>query len=108
LRERVTAYLEMTSAEVASRRLPMMRPLPLVLPDQQEARQAAHLEYFLGGDVLVAPVLEPGGHLSVWVPPGEWAGLDGAPDLAGPRWVDMTVSLEAIPAWSREGKEVLA
>jgi alpha-D-xyloside xylohydrolase len=97
----------MTSAEVASRRLPMMRPLPLVLPEQQEARQAAHLEYFLGDDVLVAPVLEPGGHLSLWVPPGEWVGLEGAPTLAGPQWVDTTLSLEAIPAWSRKGKQVL-
>ena len=102
------SYLEMTSSEVASRQLPMMRPLPLVLPQRQEARLAAHLEYFLGGDVLVAPVLEPGGQVSLWVPPGEWVGLDGAPTLAGPRWVDTTLSLEAIPAWSRKGKDVLA
>jgi alpha-D-xyloside xylohydrolase len=108
LRERLMSYLEMTSAEVASRQLPMMRPLPLVLPERQEARQAAHLEYFLGGDVLVAPVLEPGGQVSLWVPPGEWVGLDGAPTFAGPRWVDTTLSLEVIPAWSRKGKDVLA
>ena len=107
LRERLTSYLEMASSEVASRRLPMMRPLPLVLAEQQEARQAAHLEYFLGGDVLVAPVLEPKGRLNLWVPPGEWVGLDGAPTLAGPQWVDTTLSLEAIPAWSRKGKQVL-
>jgi alpha-D-xyloside xylohydrolase len=79
----------------------------LVLPEQQEARHAAHLEYFLGGDVLVAPVLKSGGDLNLWVPPGEWVGLDGAPTLAGPHWVELTLSLEAIPAWSRKGKEVL-
>jgi len=107
LRARLASYLERTSAEVASRQLPMMRPLPLALSGQREASQAAHLEYFLGNDVLVAPVLGPGGHLGVWMPPGEWVGLEGAPDVIGPRWVDTTLSLEAIPAWSRKGKEVL-
>jgi alpha-D-xyloside xylohydrolase len=100
-------YLAEVSRDVAVRGLPMMRPLPLALPGDMTARAAAHREYLLGDDVLVAPVLEPGGRVTLWVPPGKWEGLDGGPALDGPAWQTAQLGLDQVPAWSRPGIQVL-
>ena len=53
--------------------MPVVRPLYLQYPDQQEAYATAGNEYLYGPDVLVAPVTTPGHHrrrTSVWFPPG--------------------------------------
>jgi alpha-D-xyloside xylohydrolase len=107
LRPRLRNYLASVAAESATTGVPMMRPMPLAVPELPEAR-AATLQYLLGPDVLVAPVLQAGGELSLWVPPGEWSGIAGAPDLQGPGWATVTLELEALPGWTRRGAEVLA
>jgi alpha-D-xyloside xylohydrolase len=107
LRARLRPYLERVAAEAADAGTPMMRPMPLAFPGDRAARDAS-LQYLLGADVLVAPVLEPGGTVRVWAPPGEWTGLAGAPPLAGPGWHAVTVALATPPAWVRRGAEVLA
>jgi alpha-D-xyloside xylohydrolase len=80
--------------------VPVMRPMVLACPGDRSARDA-DLQYLLGDDILVAPVLQPGGRLTVWIPPGGWYGLRGAPDLEGPGWVDLRLDLAAVPAWTR-------
>jgi alpha-D-xyloside xylohydrolase len=107
LRPRLRGYLATVAAESASSGTPMMRPMPLAFPDARDAK-AATLQYLLGPDVLVAPVLQPGGEISLWVPPGEWIGIAGAPDLDGDGWVSLTLGLDALPGWSRRGVEVVA
>ncbi|MDX6273437.1 MAG: alpha-D-xyloside xylohydrolase [Frankiales bacterium] len=94
-------YLEVVSAETSSTGTPFMRPMPLAFPRDRAAR-SAHLQYLLGPDLLVAPVLQPGGAVRVWAPEGGWTGLAGAPPLHE-GWNDIVVSLSAMPAWVRPG-----
>jgi alpha-glucosidase len=62
-------------------------------------------QYFLGADLLVAPVLEPGAITRrVIVPPGRWVDLFGGPtELAGPAEVEVAVTLDEIPVFRRSG-----
>jgi alpha-D-xyloside xylohydrolase len=102
LRHRLAPYLTAAGHEASTVGTPMARPMVLAFPGDRGARDA-HLQYLLGPDVLVAPVLTSGGHVRLWVPPGEWHGLQGAPTIAGPNWTELTLDLFAVPAWSKTG-----
>lgn len=105
LRRRLAGYLGHVAAEASRSGAPMMRPMPFAFPHERAARDA--LQYLLGPDLLVAPVLRPGGRVAVWVPPGLWRGLIDAPDLQGPGWTSVTVEIGQFPAWVRDGAKVL-
>ena len=80
--------------------LPLMRPMPLAFPGDRQARDA-ELQYLFGPDVLVAPLLEPGGRRTFYVPPGEWLGLVGGSRLTGPGWREVTCAPDEFPAFVR-------
>lgn len=99
LRASLRPALEQAAAQAASDGTPMMRPMALVFPGFSEA--AGELQYMLGDDLLVAPLLEAGGRRRVWVPPGSWSGVMGLGDVAGPGWVEVECSPEQFPVWRR-------
>ena len=69
-------YLRHCVEENASRGLPVMRPLFLAAPDEPRAYDHRLYSYLLGGDVLVAPVVKPGGESrTLWLPEGSWVHL---------------------------------
>jgi alpha-D-xyloside xylohydrolase len=106
-RPRLRRYLARAAAETARVGTPLMRPMPLAYPGAKSARAAQH-QWMLGPDLLVSPVLAPGGRVSVWTPPGRWRGLDGAPDLDGLQVADLDLPLDALSAWVRDGAEVVS
>ena len=56
--------------------LPVMRPLFFAEPGAARAYERGLYSYLLGGDVLVAPVVEPGAESrTLWLPQGEWVHL---------------------------------
>lgn len=79
---------------------PIMRPMVLCYPTERGGRHA-DLQYLLGENILVAPVLNPGGEVTLWVPPGNWVGIDRTPDLNGPDWTSVQLQLDQIPAWRK-------
>ncbi|TDC75067.1 glycoside hydrolase family 31 protein [Streptomyces hainanensis] len=95
LRHRLVRYI----ADAADG-LPLMRPMPLAFPGDREARDA-DLQYLLGPDVLVAPLLAPGGRRALYLPSGEWVGLLGCPTLAGPGWHEVGCAPDEFPAFVR-------
>ena len=60
LRYRLIPYLEGCLAEAERTGLPPMRAMPLAFPDQPES-WAFDTQYLFGPDLLVAPILRPGG-----------------------------------------------
>ncbi len=63
--------------------------------------------YMLGDDVFVQPVLEPGDAVSVTLPPGDWVWIFGDQrTLTGPAIVDLTVPIDAYPAFARADSRV--
>jgi alpha-D-xyloside xylohydrolase len=99
LRHRIRSYV----AEAATAPLPLMRPMPLAFPGDRAARDA-EFQYLLGPDVLVAPVLEPGGRRVLYVPPGEWTPLLGCPPLSGPGWRELHCAPDEFPAFVRAAR----
>jgi alpha-glucosidase (family GH31 glycosyl hydrolase) len=92
LRENLLPYIYGSAQETQATGLPMMRLLPSIAAD----------EYQFGDDLLVAPVLSPGQHRSVTLPPGHWADLwTGAPVSFGKS--DLTVPIDQIPVYLRAG-----
>lgn len=55
-------------------------------------------------ELFVAPVLEPGGRVEVYVPEGEWVGHFTGESVTGPRWMHHeAVPLDRIPVLVRAG-----
>ena len=65
-------YLYSLAVEASQTGLPMMRYLPIEVPDDPRAWQEEQ-SFFLGPHFLVAPVVEAGATTrKVYLPPGEW------------------------------------
>lgn len=83
LRAALALYLKHVSDEAQRSGLGMMRPFCLAHAHPRWQNKAD--AYFLGDDLLVFPVMQPGArHLRIEIPEGEWIGLfDGQPIGAG-------------------------
>ena len=81
---------------------PLLRPLYLEYPDLEEAYRHSH-EYFFGGEMLVAPVLDPSGRQTVWLPEGEWLGFFDGRHYQGGRTITAHYALEETPVFVRAG-----
>lgn len=101
LRRRLRDYLVEAAGISAAEGTPMMRPMVLAFPTDRAARDA-ELQYLLGPHVLVAPILEPGGKRTFYVPEGRWRGLAGLNDIEGPGWASVECRLDQFPAFIRD------
>ena len=102
LRYRLIPYLEQTLAEAEQTGLPVMRAMPVAFPAE---RTLAGLDgqYMFGPDLLVAPVVRPGGHVTVVLPPGDWVDFWDGTKLLGNRRLSLTCPLDRIPVYVRAG-----
>lgn len=82
--------------------MPLMRPTALTHPDDPTARRCWH-QYQLGPDLIVAPVLAPGGRTKVWLPDADWEPILGAPRLRGPGLHEVTVPPHGFSVYARPG-----
>jgi len=72
LRERLVPYLATSARASVATGLPLMRPLWFVAPGEPEAWEHP-LQWQLGDDLLVAPVVEPGASTwPIYLPSGSW------------------------------------
>jgi alpha-D-xyloside xylohydrolase len=105
LRYRLLPYLVSAAAEAALHGWPMLRPLGLEFPHDPAAR-ANETQFLLGGELLVAPVLDDGEEpvdTTVYLPPGSWVDFFTGEQLQGPTLVRRTVRLEDMPVFARAG-----
>jgi len=83
--------------------LPVQRSMALCYPDDPMA-QAWDTQYLLGPALLVAPVLQPGTEQRVYLPRGDaWWDLSTGNHYAGGTTLTMTVGLDSLPVFGREG-----
>jgi alpha-D-xyloside xylohydrolase len=108
LRRRLKPYLLRLSEEAAATGVPLVRPMALEYPHDPATRWI-DTQFLLGPDLLVAPVLEPGGRAEVYVPDGTWADVFTGESYSGSRWVHHeSVPLDRIPVLVRSGTEPFA
>jgi Glycosyl hydrolases family 31/Carbohydrate binding module (family 35)/Domain of unknown function (DUF5110) len=106
LRENLVPYTYTLAEQAKGTGIPVVRPLYLQYPEQQNAYADDGSEYLYGPDVLVAPVTTPGmtATTSVWFPPGStWTDYFTGKTYAGGTTQDVTTDLGAMPVFIRSG-----
>jgi alpha-D-xyloside xylohydrolase len=71
---------------------------------EDKASWAFEEQYMLGPSLLVAPILQPGGSVEVYLPDGTWYDLNTGEELAGGRVILYEgVPLDKMPMFGRKG-----
>jgi len=95
-------YLYATAYEATQTGLPVIRPLCLEF-EQDPLSCQVETEYMLGDSILVVPVLNPRGEVTVYLPPGRWYDFDTWEEISGPVVMKKQVPLSKFPMYLREG-----
>jgi len=98
---RLMPYLQMAAEEAYSQGIPLMRPMFLEFPEDPGCAPLDR-QYMLGPDLLVAPVMNPGGEVSFYLPEGTWTHLQTGETLNGPRWHHKAYTVMDAAVWVRE------
>jgi alpha-glucosidase (family GH31 glycosyl hydrolase) len=102
LRTQLIPYIYTYAWRAHRESLPILEPLYLEYPDLEEAYRHPH-EYFFGAEMLVAPVLDPGGRQTVWLPPGDWVGFSDGRHYQGGGTFTAQYPVEEAPVFVRAG-----
>lgn len=104
-RYRLLPYLRHAVAQSAASGLPVQRPMVLAFPGDRAA-WAFEDQFMFGDDLLVAPVLDPAGRVSVYLPEGEWRRFPDHRPLPGGRAHDLRLRLDEIAVYARAGTRI--
>ncbi len=102
LRYRLMPYIYSAAVDAARTGAPMMRALCVDHPDDPAAWQA-DLEYLLGTDLLVAPMISADGVRDVYLPAGRWVDHWTGDIHDGGRHIRVAPPLDRIPLFVRHG-----
>ena len=106
LREQLVPYTYRSAAEATRTGTPIVRPLYLAYPTEQEAYANAGAEYLYGPDLLVAPVTTAGptATTTVWFPPGtSWTDYFTGQVHQGGTTAQVATTLDTMPVFLRAG-----
>jgi alpha-glucosidase len=81
---------------------PLMRPLLMEFPSDSNVANLSS-QWLIGRGLMAAPVLESGGHRSVYLPNDTWYRFESNVKLAGHRDIDVIAPLDEIPVYVRAG-----
>jgi alpha-D-xyloside xylohydrolase len=101
LRSRLVPYLVSYGWAAAETGTPLMRPMAMEFPDDP-AGQAFDLQYCLGRELLVSPVISPDGWVTTYLPPGRWMDWWSGAVHQGPTTLRRQVPLRELPLYLRE------
>jgi alpha-glucosidase len=82
--------------------LPIMRPLAMEFPYDRRCANRSD-EWFLGKDLLAAPILDDTQGRRVYLPAGTWFALGSGTPIEGGRTIDVIAKLDEIPVYVRAG-----
>jgi alpha-glucosidase len=103
LRYQLLPYIYNAMHQASETGVPLMRPLFLEFPDDEHAATIDD-EFFCGADLLVAPVLwEDATEREVYLPEGDWNDYWTGRRYAGPKTIQVPVTLNSIPLFVRGG-----
>ena len=81
---------------------PLMRPLLMEFPHDPSVANLSS-QWLIGRGLMAAPVLESGGHRSVYLPDDTWYLFESNTKLSGHRTMDVTAALDEVPVYVRAG-----
>ncbi len=98
-------YIWRYAQKAVSEGIPLMRPLFWDFPEDPQAWEK-EFEYLFGGELLVAPIYQPGNERSVYLPKGQWMDFWSSEIYDGPNNIqNYEVSLSQIPLFIRVSSE---
>ena len=100
LKCRLMPYLYRAAIQAHENGTPMLRAMMLEFPTDP-ACNYLDLQYMLGDSLLVAPVFNSDGKVSVYIPDGCWTILLNESVLVGPRWEQETHDFMSLPLLAR-------
>ncbi len=106
LKCRLMPTLWSAAKEASESALPMLRAMLLEFPDDPITHYL-DMQYMLGGQILVAPVMNRDGAASYYLPTGKWTHLLDDRQLDGSRWVQESYGFESLPIWVRPNSVVV-
>jgi alpha-glucosidase (family GH31 glycosyl hydrolase) len=103
VRHRLKPYLVAQAKRSIETNRPLMRALVFDHPDDQLVWEWP-LQYMLGDDILVAPVVTPGAESwPTYLPSGQWLHLWTGEELTGPKVVEFPAPIDQVPVFIRRG-----
>jgi len=105
-RSRLVPYLYSYAWEAAETGTPLIRPMVLEFPDDP-AGYAFDLQYCLGRELLVSPVVHTDGWVTTYLPQGRWMDWWTGTMHEGSTTIRRQVPLEEIPLYVRENSLVV-
>ena len=101
LRSRLVPYLESHGWDASETGIPLMRPMVLEFPEDP-AGYAFDLQYCLGRELLVSPVVHADGWVTTYLPRGRWLDWWRGAVQEGPATLRRQVPLRELPLYLRE------
>jgi alpha-D-xyloside xylohydrolase len=101
LRSRLVPYLVSYGWQASQDGVPLMRPMVMEFPDDP-AGYAFDLQYCLGRELLVSPVVREGGVVTTYLPRGKWTDWWTGVVHEGPTTIRRQVLLEELPIYVRD------
>jgi len=98
-------YIYAQAKASSEKGFPMMRTLFFEYPDDPTSWLIED-EYFLGGDLLVAPLFDDADHRRVYLPPGTWIDYQTGRVYLGATWHDIRAGTIPIVVLVRDGAVV--
>jgi alpha-glucosidase (family GH31 glycosyl hydrolase) len=101
-------YLYSAARTASQQGLALCTPMYYEYPDAEDA-YLARGQYFLGDQVIAAPIVTPVdpqtglASVDVWLPEGNWIEYTILETFSGPRWVRIEGDLNRIPMFARAG-----
>ena len=111
LRARLLPYIYSCAAAAAKESVPMIRPMYLEHPEQEAAYHNGQ-QFYLGDNLLIAPITMPGegmNHVAsqhVWFPEGTWYQYFSGEEYTGPSDVIAAADINEFPLFVRGGVPV--
>lgn len=105
LKYRLLPYIYTCARESYDEGVPLMRPMFMEFPMDQEAYASADAQFMFGQNLLVAPVLKKGvTSRSVYFPEGKWIDYnDKSTTFSGEGWATVDAPLSRVPLFVRQG-----
>jgi alpha-D-xyloside xylohydrolase len=98
LKGHIMPYLQEVAREAHEHGWPMLRAMPFEFPDDP-ACESLEMQYMLGPALLVAPIFNPEGNASYYLPAGEWRNLLNGETAHGPAWRQDQHGYFSLPLW---------
>jgi alpha-glucosidase len=102
LRYQLIPYYYSLAHEANETGVPLMRPLLMEFPDDPQVANLSN-QWLMGPGLMAAPILDPSGSRSVYLPKDSWYRFNSSGRLEGGQTLQVTAALNEIPIYVRAG-----